>query len=90
MTTTLAPARPAVFTETVDPDLLEEGKVAHIAPAAKITEAYILGTPIEALCGRLFVPSRDPNNLPVCQECKERYEFMLVFRTDDSIRDDLG
>lgn len=81
-------------TETVhQPQLGEPGldeRVAHIAPADKVTEAYITGVPIEALCGARFVPSKDPKGLPVCQACKDIYEgFILPLRTDQSIRDDV-
>jgi Protein of unknown function (DUF3039) len=75
---------------TADPALSDENKVAHIAPASKITEAYITGVPIEALCGATFVPSRDPKSLPVCEACKEIYEgFILPLRDDHSIKDDV-
>ena len=37
----------------------------------KVTEAYILGTPVEALCGHVFTPSKDPKQLPVCDTCKD-------------------
>lgn len=46
---------------------------------AKVMEARIYGTPIEALCGHVWVPSRDPKQLPVCQKCKEIYEMYRVF-----------
>lgn len=72
-----------------DPATERDDKVAHIAPADKITEAYITGAPVEALCGAIFVPSRDPKGLPVCQACKDQYDFLLVFRTRDDIRDDV-
>jgi hypothetical protein len=38
--------------------------------AALLTEARVLGTPVEALCGKRWVPSRDPARFPVCPECK--------------------
>ena len=56
---------------------LETGEpvVAHIVKTepgetatAKVLEARIYGTPIEALCGHVWVPSRDPKQLPVCQK----------------------
>jgi hypothetical protein len=72
-----------------DPGTEREDEVAHIAPADKITEAYITGVPIEALCGAVFVPSKDPKGKPVCQACKERYDFLMVFRTRDDIKDDI-
>lgn len=64
------------ITETGEPS------VAHIvktqpgeSAAAKVLEARIYGTPLEALCGHVWVPSRDPQRLPMCQACKEIYEM---------------
>jgi hypothetical protein len=57
---------------TVDVDTGNgEPPVAHIAEASKVTEAYVMGVPIEALCGKVFVPSKNPDGLQVCPECKE-------------------
>lgn len=42
---------------------------------AKVLEARIYGTPLEALCGHVWVPSRDPKSLPLCEECKSIYEM---------------
>jgi hypothetical protein len=60
--------------------------VAHIVKtepgenaAAKVLEARINGTPIEALCGHVWVPSRDPKQVPMCGKCKEIYEMYRVF-----------
>ncbi len=85
----LAPTTsPVTLPSDVEPE--REDHLAHIAPADKITEGYINGTPVEALCGAVFVPSRDPKNRPVCQACKEIYEgFILPSRSDGSIRDDV-
>jgi hypothetical protein len=75
----------------VDPELdetteTEEPTAAHIvkvAPgesaAAKVLEARIFGTPIEALCGHVWIPSRDPKQLPLCEECKSIYEMYRAF-----------
>jgi hypothetical protein len=61
---------------------LDKGKYAHIVKvepgldaAAVVLEARINGTPVEALCGHRWVPSRDPKQLPVCPACKEIYEM---------------
>lgn len=43
--------------------------------AAKVLEARIYGTQVEALCGHKFVPKQDPSRLPVCSKCKEVYEM---------------
>jgi hypothetical protein len=70
----------------------EEPLVAHIvkvgpgeSAAAKILDARINGTPIEALCGFVWVPARDPRQLPVCQACKEVYDMYKIF--NDGLRD---
>lgn len=39
-------------------------------PKAKVTESMVTGTPIRALCGKKWVPSRDGSKYPVCPDCK--------------------
>lgn len=53
--------------------------------AAKVLEARIYGTPLEALCGHVWVPSRDPKQLPLCEACKEIYEVYRAF--NDGLND---
>jgi hypothetical protein len=58
---------------------VEEGdheRFAHYADREKSLEAMVTGTPIRALCGKVWVPSRDPSRFPVCPECKEIYESL--------------
>lgn len=52
---------------------------------AKVLEARIMGTPIEALCGHVWVPSKDPRTLPVCETCKEIYSFYRA--ANDGLRE---
>lgn len=75
-------------------EVLETGEpaMAHIvktepgeSAAAKVLEARIYGTPIEALCGHVWVPSRDPKTLPLCQKCKDVYEMYKAF--NDGLND---
>ncbi len=56
-------------TDTDNPD-----DHAHIVPADQVMEATVMGTPLTALCGFVFVPTKDHERLPLCQECKERYD----------------
>lgn len=49
---------------------------AHFADASKVTEGYVMGTPVEAVCGKIFVPSQDPKKFPVCPICKEIVEAL--------------
>ncbi|MBK8461511.1 MAG: DUF3039 domain-containing protein [Nigerium sp.] len=53
---------------------LDEGdheRFSHYVPKNKLTEAMVMGTPVVALCGKVWVPSRNPDRFPVCPECKE-------------------
>ena len=34
------------------------------------------GAPVVALCGKVWVPNRDPGRFPVCPECKEIHASM--------------
>jgi hypothetical protein len=61
---------------TVDSD--GENVFAHIAEAAILTEAYVNGTAIMALCGYIFVPHRDPEKYPVCKECKDTLDALYL------------
>ena len=51
-------------------------KFSHYVPKDTLTEAMINGTPCIALCGKVWVPSRDPERYPVCPECKEIWDGM--------------
>jgi Protein of unknown function (DUF3039) len=58
---------------------VEEGdheRFSHYVPKEKLTEAMVMGTPVVALCGKVWVPSRDPERFPVCPECKEIWESL--------------
>jgi hypothetical protein len=51
-------------------------RFSHFVPKDKLTDAMVNGTPVIALCGKVWVPSRDPEKYPVCPECKEIWENM--------------
>jgi hypothetical protein len=85
--------RPDITIRPSDPELEEDDpKVAHIVKvkrgenaAAKVLEARISGTPLEALCGHVWVPERDPRNLPLCPRCREIYDVYRSF--NDGLND---
>lgn len=78
---------PARIEPLLDQELeTAEPIVAHIvktepgeSAAAKVMEARIYGTPLEALCGHVWVPSRDPKQVPMCQNCKDIYDTYRAF-----------
>ena len=51
-------------------------RFAHYVKKEKLTDSAVNGTPLVALCGKVWVPSRDPKKYPVCPECKEIFENM--------------
>ena len=56
---------------------LEEGdheRFAHYVKKDKIVESAVLGEPVIALCGKVWVPSRDPSRFPVCPSCEAIYK----------------
>jgi hypothetical protein len=59
-------------------DLEDENRFAHYAEKVSITEGYVLGSPIVAICGKIFVPSRDPKKFPLCPICKELAEALFL------------
>lgn len=60
---TLVETRPNEQLDVDEPD------VSHYCRRSDILRAYVEGTLVEALCGVLFVPTRDPERYPTCPEC---------------------
>ncbi|HEX2700963.1 MAG TPA: DUF3039 domain-containing protein [Acidimicrobiales bacterium] len=75
----------AVLTRPDEELRTAEPEAAHIVKSdggdavARVLEARIQGTPLEALCGTVFVPQRDPTRLPLCPVCKDIYETYRAF-----------
>ncbi|WP_139721893.1 DUF3039 domain-containing protein [Serinicoccus chungangensis] len=79
-----APSQPSTQTAVleredtrVQPDLSEPGdheRFSHYVRKEKIMESALSGDPVIALCGKVWVPGRDPQRFPVCPQCKEIYE----------------
>ena len=57
--------------------LIEPGdheRFSHYVRKEKILESALSGEPVVALCGKVWVPGRDPQKFPVCPVCKEIYD----------------
>ena len=67
-----------------DTDLIKEEEVvvdqgdherfSHYVKKDRIVESAVLGSAVVALCGKVWVPTRDPEKFPVCPDCKRVYE----------------
>ncbi len=67
-----------------DTDLLKEQEVvldqgdherfSHYVKKDRIVQSAVMGSAVIALCGKVWVPSRDPEKFPVCPDCKKIFE----------------
>jgi hypothetical protein len=72
MTDTILDRETVSVTDEGDHDLF-----AHYVDKNDATRAAIEGVPIMALCGKIWIPSRDPEKYPICPTCKEIYEELF-------------
>jgi hypothetical protein len=80
VSTEVLPGGSTRLDEDTRPDLSfgdgDHERFAHYVDKDKIVDSAVLGTAVVALCGKVWVPSRDPKKFPVCPECKEIYDSM--------------
>jgi hypothetical protein len=58
----------------IDHRITDDGdhdRFAHYVRKADIVRANVEGVPVVALCGKKWIPNRDPSGYPVCPTCKE-------------------
>ena len=60
--------QPELDYETGDHD-----RFSHYVTKEDAMKAYVEGVQVTALCGKKWVPSRDPEKFPVCPVCKDLY-----------------
>ena len=46
-------------------------RFSHYVDKSKITESAVTGKAVRALCGKKWIPNRDPQKFPICPTCKE-------------------
>ena len=82
LTPQLQPSGPSTSTAVIERERVEEQvhepgdheRFAHYVRKNKIMDSAMSGEPVVALCGKVWVPGRDPKKFPVCPTCKEIYE----------------
>lgn len=65
--------------ESIRAHIVDRGDRKESAQAM-VMRAMVEGTPIAALCGYKWIPSRDPKKYPLCKKCEEIFEFAKDFR----------
>ncbi len=73
---TIAPIQAPTETPTGTDERTSTGdgdhdRFAHYCKKGDVARAYVTGEAITALCGKKWVPTRDPSRYPVCPACKE-------------------
>jgi hypothetical protein len=58
--------------EQVEPG--DHERFAHYVQKEKIVESAVMGAPVVALCGKVWIQNRDPGKFPVCPQCKAIFE----------------
>jgi hypothetical protein len=53
-------------------------RFAHYVQKDKIVESAVMGAPVVALCGKVWIPNRDPGKFPVCPQCKAIFEGLPI------------
>ena len=59
-------------TQNLEPG--DHERFSHYVRKEKIVESSVMGTPVIALCGKVWVPGRDPQKFPICPICQEVYD----------------
>ena len=49
-------------------------RFAHYVNKTDMTRSAVTGNPVRALCGKKWVPNRNPEKFTVCPECKKIYD----------------
>lgn len=53
---------------------IDEGdheRFSHYVDKNKVMESAMTGKAVRALCGKKWIPNRDPEKFPICPTCKE-------------------
>ena len=69
-------AAPAEVTQQVDAG--DHDKFAHYVHKDHLMISTVDGYAIQALCGKIWMPTRDGRNFPICPECKQIKEGLPI------------
>lgn len=62
--------------QTLPQDPGDHDRFSHYVLKSEGTRAFVMGTPVMALCGKVWVPTRDGSKYPICPECEDIYESL--------------
>lgn len=73
----MSPPEVEILTDLDSPTIVElteedeDPDATHIVTQADLIHSQITGEAIRALCGKWWVPKRNPDDYPMCQGCLE-------------------
>ena len=59
------------------PDAGDHDVFAHYVEKDIAIEAVVNGWPVVALCGKIWIPYRDPEKYPICPICQEMFDGLM-------------
>ena len=71
---TIAPAEEQVTDPITDDG--DHDRFAHYVRKEDIVRANVEGVEVVALCGKKWIPNRDPDRYPICPTCKDIMEII--------------
>ncbi len=66
-----APTKTTVEQPVIDDGTGDHDRFAHYVRKADIVRANVEGVEVVAICGKKWIPNRDPSRYPICPTCKE-------------------
>jgi hypothetical protein len=54
----------------------DQDRFAHYVSKKKIMQSKLTGRAVVALCGKVWVPKHNPEDYPICPECKRIFDQM--------------
>jgi hypothetical protein len=60
----------------LETDSGDHDRFAHYVEKSEAVRSMVEGTPTVALCGKVWIPSRDPEKFPICPTCKELHAHL--------------
>ena len=69
---------------TVPTDDGDHERFSHYVRKDKIVESAVVGSPVVALCGKVWVPGRDPQKFPICPDCERIFKGLRPGGKDKS------
>jgi hypothetical protein len=64
-------------TSSVTTDNGDHERFSHYVEKDEAMKAMVEGVPVVALCGKVWVPSRDPDKFPICPTCLDIYKSIF-------------